>query len=92
MPLYTFECNNCGKRQDFYYKIDDCPKEMLCKICGLGTAHKILAVGHGGIQTDNDVKWLPSACETLQPDHEPRLETRGQYKKYLKDRNIQPKA
>ena len=45
----------------------------------------------GAIQTDGDVKWLPSARQVLQPDYEIRarpIETRGQYKKYLKEHGL----
>jgi hypothetical protein len=87
MPLYTFECS-CGKRQDKIFKINECPKETLCS-CG-GTAKKIIANGNGGIQCDsiNDVSWLPSAIDNLQPDGERRLTSRSEYKRYLKEKNI----
>lgn len=85
-PLYDFMCDSCGKVKEKFFHIEDCPKSILCD-CG-EQAKKILAVGHGGIETDNKVKWMPSAIQTLQREHERPIETRGEYKTYLKDNNL----
>ena len=87
-PLYDFQCPFCGKKQEHFFHIDDCPEIIECD-CGK-KALKILSVGHGGIQTDNNVTWLPSAIKTLQPDYERPLQTRSQYKKYLKEKGLEP--
>jgi len=89
MPLYTFECLYCGKDTDKFFKIDNCPKYILCPICG-DDARKVIVSGHGSIQCDNmvDVPWLESAVQNLQPDHERPIETRGEYNRYLKENNI----
>lgn len=86
MPLYVFECQ-CGEQQEKVFKINDCPKEILCE-CG-NKAKKIFAPG-GGIQCDsiNDVSWLSSAIDSLQPDDERRIVSRSEYKRYLKEKNI----
>ena len=89
MPLYTYECQKSGKEMDKVYPMDDCPREVECIHCR-GTAKKILSVGHGGIQTDNDVKWLPSACDTLLTPNEPRLTTRTEWKECLKKKGLIP--
>jgi len=87
MPLYTFECP-CGNRQDEIFKINECPEEISCS-CGK-IAKKIIISGNGGIQCDsiNDVSWLPSALDNLQPDGERRLTSRSEYKRYLKEKRI----
>ena len=91
MPLYTYECCKCGKEMDKIFPLRDCPTEVECVRCR-GAAKKILSVGRGGIQTDNDVKWLPSACEVLQRHGERPLETRTEYRQYLKDNGLIPGA
>jgi len=89
MPLYCFECVNCGNRFDIFAKIDERPESVICDDCGEHAVNVIIA-GHGGIKCDsaNDIPWFASAIENLQPDHERPLETRGEYNKYLKDKNI----
>lgn len=87
MPLYSFFCSHCGKTMDKVFPINDCPRVVECVGCR-HLADKILSTGHGGIQTDGDVKWLPSACEVLQRHGERPLETRTEYRQYLKDNGL----
>ena len=89
MPLYDFECVTCSTRQEKVFKADDCPQSIPCDQCN-GKAAKILVLGHGGIQCDSaiDIPWFESAVDNLQPDGERRVETRGEYKKYLKDNGM----
>lgn len=93
MPLYDYECVKCGNSYEFNFKVADLPDNVECSRCG-GEAKKVLIPGHGGIQCDSliDVSWLASATKVLQPDGERPLQTRGEYNRYLKDKNIQPKA
>jgi putative FmdB family regulatory protein len=86
MPLYTYECEKCGKEMDKVFSIKDYPRVIDCGYCG-NTAKKILAAGHGGIQTDGDVTWLPSAVKVLQRPGERPIETRTEHKAYLKSHN-----
>lgn len=86
MPVYEFECLECGKITEKVFKIDDCPQRIECE-CGK-TASKIIS--RSRIQCDSiyDVSWLPSALLTLQPDGERPIETRGEYNRYLKKKGI----
>lgn len=87
-PLYDFMCDSCGKVKEKFFHIDDCPKAILCD-CG-ERAKKFISAGHGGIQTDGDVIWMPSAIKTLQPDHERPITTRMEYRRYLKEKGLEP--
>jgi putative FmdB family regulatory protein len=89
MPIYEYLCR-CGKKHEVFHKINRVPKKHRCS-CGW-LAKRVISLG--GIQCDsvNDVKWLSSACKTLQHHGEPPLQSRSEYKKYLKDNNIIPKA
>ena len=91
MPLYEYECVSCGERQELFFKIAHCPESVKCEECG-EIAVKIITAGHGAIQCDSmiDVPWLASAVDNLQPDGERRVETRGEYKQYMKDHGIIP--
>ena len=88
MPVYNYECE-CGRSYERVYKITKFPKTIKCE-CGK-RAKKVISEGIAA-QLDGDVPWLSSACEVLQPAWERPLETRGEYNRYLKDRNIQPKC
>lgn len=89
MPLYSFECTECKRGYEEFYKIADCPNKIKCQKCGKW-AVKVIAIGHGGLQCDsmNDVPWLESAVMNLQPDGERPVATRGEYKRYLREKNI----
>jgi len=89
LPLFDYECVNCGERQELAFKVAEFPESVKCPQCG-EQAIKIIVHGHGSIQCDSiiGVPWLESAIDNLQPDHERRLETRGEYNKYLKDKGM----
>lgn len=89
MPLYQYECSFCKSVVERFHKASRIPKRTRCK-CGRA-AKRVIAVG--GIQCDsiNDVKWLESARASLQTDHEMRtrpIESRGQYKRWLKEHGL----
>lgn len=86
MPIYTYECKHCGTITESIYKVADRPDTETCHKCG-GDAGRILS-SHGAVHTDNDVKWLASACKVLQKPGEAPLETRSQWKRYLKDHHL----
>ena len=89
MPLYSFECQSCKNEQDEFHKIAFCPNKVRCNICGERSV-KVISSGHGSIRCDsmNNVPWLESAVANLQPDHERPVQTRGEYKRYLRDNGI----
>ena len=87
MPVYEFECVNCANVQDEVYRIADCPTKVKCEKCG-EWAVKVISIGAIQCDSMNDVPWLASAVQNLQPDHERPVETRGEYKRYLKEKNI----
>lgn len=92
MPLYSYECQTCGKEMDKVYPIENCPRVIECIHCRR-EAKKVLTIGHGGIQTDGGVTWLPSACETLQTPRERKerpITSRTEWKKTMKDKGLIP--
>lgn len=90
MPLYEYHCR-CGKKMEVFHKIRRVPKKHRCS-CGWMAKRAIPS--SGAIQCDsvNDVKWLPSACMTLQKNGEPPLQSRTEYKRYMRDNHIISKA
>jgi len=89
MPIYSFFCDKCDMEIEEIYKISDRPDDTVCPVCN-GRAKRVLMPGRGGIRLDSKVSWLPSAVKVLQPNYERPIETRSEYDKYLKDRNIIP--
>jgi len=89
MPIYEYKCKRCRRVTEKFYPVNQSPERVKCA-CGK-MAKKIISRGAIKCDSINDVKWLPSAREALQPDCELRtkpIETRGQYNKYLKDNNL----
>jgi putative FmdB family regulatory protein len=85
MPLYEFKCKNCRKVSEQFFAVAERPDKIKCS-CGK-TAKRVLS-SRGAILTDGDVKWLASACQTLQKEGERPLQTRSEYKRYLKDNGL----
>ena len=87
MPIYTYQCSECGEIQEKIFPISDFPDTVRCSQCG-ELARKIITPP--AIQCDSgiDVPWLKSACENLLPDGHRPIETRGEYKRYLKEHHI----
>jgi len=85
MPIYEYECPECGAITE-----DICPmsgrKDIItCNECG-GDAKRTMSFR--GIVNPDAPNWLGSACELLVPDGERRPETRAEYNRYLSDNGI----
>lgn len=87
MPIYEYQCGNCGTVIEKFSKVSDALKKYVVCNCGK-RAFRILSRGSIKCDSINDVNWLPSACQVLQPDGERPLQTRGEYDRYLKDHNL----
>ena len=89
MILFDFKCK-CGNVFEAIVR-DASVESVGCKKCG-ELAEKVPSFG--GIQCDSavDVKWLGDACKTLLPDDHKPIESRGEYKQYLKSHNITERA
>lgn len=66
MPLYDFECLDCGEVREHVYAIADCPDETVCPTCA-GLARKIISMGGGGIFRE-EAPWLRDAAEMADAD------------------------
>ncbi len=87
--MYEYECR-CGKTTEKVCKVTRIPRRVRCE-CGW-MAKKVLS--RSAIQADSitDVKWLPSALQTLQKDGERPITSRKEYNRYLKENQIVQKA
>ena len=93
MPVYDYECPWCGEQFEMIVPVKEYDCIQQCPKCG-STSERIITSGHGGIQCDSqtDVKWLPSACKNLLPDGHKPIETRGEYRRYLKEHGVLERA
>ncbi|MFZ2809470.1 MAG: FmdB family zinc ribbon protein [Desulfosalsimonadaceae bacterium] len=85
MPIYEYKCKNCRKVTELIRHVSDCPEKIKCT-CGK-TAKRVISQ-RGAVLTDGDVKWLASAKENL-PNSAKNIETRGEWKQYLKGRGLE---
>jgi putative FmdB family regulatory protein len=86
VPIYEYKCGRCRKVTELICNVNACQDRIKCS-CGK-TAKKILNRS-GAVHTDGDVKWLESARMTLQPDKEKPITTRGEWKRYLKNHQLE---
>ena len=83
MPTYTYDCE-CGNRITDISKISQMKKFKVCK-CGKRAKRVIvMSTVHG----DADLPWLRDAVKTLQPDDERPVQTRQEWKKYMRDNHL----
>lgn len=86
MPLYEYECDQCGNRFEFFFTIKDWNLTPNCPDCG-GEGSKVFTAQ---IQRDEPV-WLDdsvrNSLQDLESGERP-IESRVEYKRYLKDNGI----
>ena len=101
MPIYDYQCQQCGKQYDCFCSIKEYVDGYTpeCPDCGSADSKRVIVIGHGGIHCDDGVNipWLNDHVRgALQDEDEVKagrekpIETRGEYKKYLKDNHIAP--
>jgi putative FmdB family regulatory protein len=91
MPIYTYECKNCGRIFDLSLSLKNHTQQTVCEICD-GDAVQILVPGHGGIQDDHPT-WLDHRVKgCLQDPSDRPIESRTDYKRFLKDNGIIERA
>ena len=84
MPRYDFECRTCGYCEEIICKVGELPSSLPCPTCHVGEMRQNI----GCAILRDEPTWLPSARETLQVEDEKPIESRHEYKKYLKTHNI----
>jgi putative FmdB family regulatory protein len=87
VPLYEFQCRDCGSIKERVFRLAALPQEITCEECG-GTARQNI----GCAILRDEPTWLPSTRKVLQDDNEKPIESRSEYKKYLKTNNIVERA
>jgi putative FmdB family regulatory protein len=97
MPLYDFKCQKCENQFELFMSINHPRTAVCCPECG-GWAKRVIVAGHGGIQRDEPT-WLNDQVRgCLQDDDdiadgmEKPIETRTEYKRYLKEHGIVERA
>lgn len=83
MPVYEYECQ-CGQKIERVCKISEHTRSVDC-VCGK-EAKQILS--NGVALRDSDLPWLTDAVKTLQPSYERPVQTRSEWKKYMKDHHL----
>jgi putative FmdB family regulatory protein len=86
MPLYEYECQECGNEFEMFFPLQEWDVEPLCPDCG-GQGKKLITAK---IQRDEPV-WLDDsvrdALQDREESHRP-IENRTDYNRYLKDNGI----
>lgn len=94
MPLYDFECLDCGEVRERVFSIAECPDETVCPSCA-GLARKIISFGGGGIFRE-EAPWLKDAAAMADPDGGTHCQafrndpTRTNYHNWLQAEGLRP--
>jgi putative FmdB family regulatory protein len=43
MPIYDYECSECGKRYDVFHKVREIAEDVLCPTCGSRNHKKLMS-------------------------------------------------
>jgi putative FmdB family regulatory protein len=92
MPIYEFRCDTCGYVQEKCFPIAEKPDSIPCHPHCQGQAQFIISAPAVQIDTVQDVPWLSdfaSKRKEARFGHKP-IETRTEYKQYLKDNDLRP--
>ena len=89
MPLYEFECGECGAQFETFDRVDTCPQELPCPDCG-GRARRIISI-RGAVHGDTP-GWLDESVQGALLDTDSRyfraIETRSELKRHIKAKGI----
>ena len=88
--IYKYECPEHGEF-DVAMPVEKMKAEYECPHCDR-MCPKIITGAAIRCDSEVNVPWLNSACRTLLPDDHKPLETRGEYKRYLRDHGIVERA
>lgn len=66
MPLYQYECEECGLVIEQVFKIKRCPRNIECPKCK-GKARKIICIP-GSDNTKESPDWVKSICEVVDKE------------------------
>ena len=86
MPIYEHYCHECDTITEKVCKIDERKQFVSCHKCG-SHAERIIS-SSGGIQRDEPT-WLESAVDNLVPDGAHKPESRTEFKRYLREHNVE---
>lgn len=85
MPTYEFECRTCDKVTETFFRMNDVPESVPCRICGCD-ARRILS--RTAVHCDS-VEWIDDTLRgCLQKDGEKPIETKSELKDYCKAHDI----
>ena len=92
MPTYDFRCQKCGNVFESILRLFEYEglQWPVCSECGTDDIVRHFVSGCGGVQCDsiNDVSWLPSAIKNLPDDAVGKVGSRGEWKRYLKEKGL----
>lgn len=90
MPIYEYKCS-CGRVLVALRSIKDRENPVDCDRCG-GKAEFVISSPTVLLDTIRDVPWLRDFARTRPEARfgKKQIETRTEYKKYLKDNDLRP--
>ncbi|UCH50682.1 MAG: zinc ribbon domain-containing protein [Chloroflexota bacterium] len=60
MPIYEYECTNCGEKFEAHRKISDRDSEVKCPKCGKKQPRRIFSIFSSSISSDQSCAPSPS--------------------------------
>lgn len=88
MPTYEHYCQSCDHITEHVCKIAERKQFVLCEECG-GSAERIISA-KGSVRGDDMPPWMraPELLGCLQNSAERPIQTRSEYNRLIKERNI----
>ncbi|MCK5572514.1 MAG: zinc ribbon domain-containing protein [Bacteroidetes bacterium] len=61
MPIYDYQCNDCGKTYDIFHKVREIAEDVVCPSCG-SAQHTRLLSAPGFSMGGRTVPVAPACC------------------------------
>ena len=92
MPLYEYQCDTCGFQIEYACKIAERPEAMPCDLDCPGKMRQIITLPNILMDDVVNIPWLQDfAAKRKEARFGGRpIQTRTEYRKYLKDNDLRP--
>jgi putative FmdB family regulatory protein len=64
MPIYDYQCNDCGNTYDIFHKVREIAEDVVCSSCGSGKHTRLLSTPSFsmGNQAKDSTPSTPTCC------------------------------
>jgi putative FmdB family regulatory protein len=62
MPVFDYQCTECGKNYDLYHKVREVKEDIVCPSCGSTNHKKLMSVPNVSTGGKSNADFSPESC------------------------------